>query len=58
MSAPTGPDRPRWPMPVVGGKYVRHLDRPLRALRGRGIDLGPRQARRDSRLALALSPHH
>lgn len=26
-------ERPRWPRQVVGGKYVRHLDRLLRALR-------------------------
>lgn len=33
MRRPIDPDRPRWPEPVVGGKYVRHLDGLLRALR-------------------------
>lgn len=33
MKRPIDPDRPRWPEPVVGGKYVRRLDDLLRALR-------------------------
>jgi hypothetical protein len=33
MKQPIDPDRPRWPEPVVGGKYVRRLDELLRALR-------------------------
>jgi hypothetical protein len=33
MKRPIDHDRPRWPEPVVGTKYVRHLDALLRALR-------------------------
>jgi hypothetical protein len=33
MKKPIDPERPRWPGPVVGGKYVRRLDDLLRALR-------------------------
>jgi hypothetical protein len=33
MKKPIDPDRPRWPGQVVGGKYVRALDRMIRSLR-------------------------
>ena len=33
MPRPIDPDRPRWPEPVVGGRYVRRLDDLIRALR-------------------------
>lgn len=33
MKRTPDPDRPRWPEPVLGGKYVRHLDALTRALR-------------------------
>src|SRR4051794_37216498 len=36
MGRPLDPDRPRRPLPVIGGKYVRRLDALVRAPRPQG----------------------
>ena len=33
MESPPDKERPRWPEPLIGGKYVRILDKLIRALR-------------------------
>jgi hypothetical protein len=53
MKRTIDPDRPRWPEPVVGGKYVRHLDALLRALRP-GAAHGNRTLHLDDVLACYL----
>ena len=53
MSDTRARPRPRWPEPVVGGKYVRHLDGLLRALRP-GDAHGNRRLHLDDVLACYL----